>query len=48
MSWRASNVVTRSKPDPVNPSAGATSKVTRSATPASTARARATSIDSGW
>ena len=48
MSCSASNVVTRSYPVPVNDCAGATSKVTRSLTPAASARARAFAIEPLW
>jgi len=48
MSCSASNMMTRSKPEPVNVWAVATSKLTRSLTPASAACLRAASIDSAW
>jgi hypothetical protein len=48
MSCRQSNIVTRSKPVPEKPVAGATSNRIRSATPARSARSRATSIDPSW
>jgi hypothetical protein len=48
MSCRQSKVAARSYPAPEKASAAATSKLTRSPTPASLARLRAISIDPAW